>query len=52
MKIFQMIHNLTGFSNIHNFPIILVMTSSVATWFSNLHILWNLPLSACKVSML
>ena len=43
MKIFQLIHNLTGFSNIHNFSIILVMTSSVATWFSNLHILSNLP---------
>ena len=40
-----MIYNLTGFSDAHIFPFFsndVIMTSFPATWFSDLHILWNL----------
>ena len=42
-----MIYNLTGFSDVRIFSIVfrndIIMTSFLVKWFSNLHILWNLP---------
>ena len=42
-----MMYNLTGFSGRPHFSIVfgndIIITSFLVTWFSNLHILWNLP---------
>ena len=46
VKTFRMIYNSTGFSDVrifHCFCNDIIMTSFLVTWYSKLHILWNLP---------